>query len=106
MIRHIVMWSLHNPADAPRFKALLDSCASLVPGIVEFDVGIRQAALDANIDVVLVSTFTDAAQLDAYQNHPQHKEVGAQLGTLRASRHVLDYASSPITLSPSGRGQG
>ena len=37
MIRHIVMWSLHQPADAPRFKALLDSCAGLVPGIVEFD---------------------------------------------------------------------
>ena len=95
MIRHIVMWSLHDPADAPRFKVLLDSCAGLVPGIVEFDVGTRQPALDANIDVVLVSTFTDAAQLDAYQNHPHHKEVGAQLGTLRASRHVLDYAVAP-----------
>ena len=32
MIRHIVMWTLHDPADAPRFKALLDSCARLVPG--------------------------------------------------------------------------
>jgi quinol monooxygenase YgiN len=94
MIRHIVMWSLHNPAEAPRFKALLDSCASLVPGIVEFDVGIRETGLDANIDVVLVSTFTDAVQLDAYQNHPHHKEVGAQLATLRASRHVLDFARS------------
>mgnify|MGYP001403963740 CR=1 FL=1 len=92
MIRHIVMWSLHNPADAPRFKALLDSCANLVPGIVEFGVGIRETGLDANIDVVLVSSFTDSAQLDAYQSHPHHKEVGAQLGTLRASRHVLDYA--------------
>jgi quinol monooxygenase YgiN len=92
MIRHIVMWSLHNPADAPRFKALLDSCASLVPGIVEFDVGIRETGLDANIDVVLVSTFSDAAQLDAYQSHPHHKEVGVQLAVLRASRHVLDYA--------------
>lgn len=91
MIRHIVMWSLHNPADAPRFKALLDSCASLVPGIVEFDVGIRESGLEANLDVVLVSTFTDAAQLDAYQSHPHHKNVGAQLGTLRSGRHVLDY---------------
>ena len=91
MIRHIVMWSLHNPAEAARFKSLLDSCAGLVPGIVEFDVGIRESGLDANIDVVLVSTFTDTSQLDAYQNHPHHKEVGAQLATLRASRHVLDY---------------
>ena len=92
MIRHVVMWSLHNPADAPRFKSLLDSCARLVPGIVEFEVGIREPSLDANIDVVLVSTFTDVAALDAYQNHPHHKEVGVQLGALRASRHVLDHA--------------
>lgn len=91
MIRHIVMWTLHDPADAPRFKALLDSCATLVPGIVEFGVGIREPGLEANADVVLVSTFTDAAQLDAYQHHPQHKAVGAQLGAMRASRHVVDY---------------
>ena len=90
MIRHIVMWSLHQPADAPRFKALLDSCASLVPGIVEFDVGIRRDALEANVDVVLVSAFTDAAQLDAYQHHPRHQEVAVQLGAMRAARHVLD----------------
>jgi hypothetical protein len=91
MIRHIVMWSLHQPADAPRFKALLDSCSSLVPGIVEFDVGIRHDALEANVDVVLVSAFADAAQLDAYQHHPRHKEVAVQLGAMRAGRHVLDF---------------
>ena len=95
MIRHIVMWSLHQPAEAPRFKALLDSCAAVVPGIVEFDVGIRREGLEANVDVVLVSTFTDAQQLDAYQNHPQHKAIAAELGTMRSGRHVLDHAFEP-----------
>jgi quinol monooxygenase YgiN len=91
MIRHIVMWNLHQPADAPRFKALLDSCAAVVSGIVEFDVGIRRQGLEANVDVVLVSTFTDTAQLEAYQNHPHHKEVAVQLGAMRSGRHVLDF---------------
>ncbi len=91
MIRHIVMWSLHQPAEAPRFKALLDSCAAVVPGIVEFDVGIRLEGLEANVDVVLVSTFTDAAQLEAYQNHPHHKQVAVQLGAMRSGRQVLDF---------------
>lgn len=91
MIRHIVIWTLHNPADAPRFKALLDSCGQLVPGIVEFDVGIRQAGLEANADVVLMSTFTNAQQLEAYQNHPQHKAVAAELGTMRSGRYVVDH---------------
>ena len=91
MIRHIVIWSLHQPTDAPRFKALLDSCRAIVPGIVEFEVGIRTEGLEANADVVLVSTFENQAVLDAYQVHPHHKDVLAQLGPLRNARHVVDY---------------
>ena len=41
MIHHIVQWTLKDPADAPRFKALLDGCAGLVPGMLAFEVGIR-----------------------------------------------------------------
>ena len=91
MIRHIVMWTLRDAADAPRFKALLDSCKALVPGMIEFEVGIRSEGLEANADVVLVSTFADVTALDAYQGHPHHKAVGAQLGPMRDTRHVVDY---------------
>ncbi|MGA0611020.1 Dabb family protein [Caldimonas sp. KR1-144] len=91
MIEHIVMWRLKNAADAPRFKALLDSCRDLVPGMLRFDVGIRREGLEANVDVVLVSRFADAAALDAYQHHPHHKAVGAELGAMRQDRHVLDF---------------
>ena len=90
MIRHVVMWTLRNPVDAARFKALLDGCRGLVPGMLEFEVGIREE-LEANVDVVLVSAFTDAAALDAYQHHPHHKAVSAQLGPMRFARSVLDY---------------
>ena len=85
------MWSLKNPADAPRFKAALDSCRALVAGTLEFEVGIRAGGFEANADVVLVSTFTDAAALAAYQTHPHHQAVSAELGALRESRSVLDY---------------
>lgn len=91
MIRHVVIWTLKNPADAPHFKALLDSCAALVPGTLGFEVGIRSDGLEANADVVLVSDFADQAALDAYQNHPAHQAVVAQLGPLRSERRVLDY---------------
>lgn len=93
MIRHIVMWQLHDSADAPKFRDLLDSCKSVVPGILEWEVGIRSPRLDASMDVVLVSAFADKAALDAYQSHPHHKAVGAQLGTMRSHRVVLDYPS-------------
>ncbi|WP_119157568.1 Dabb family protein [Caldimonas tepidiphila] len=103
MIRHIVMWKLRDPAEAPRFKELLDGCRGIVPGMLEFDVGLRTGGLEANMDVVLVSTFADAAALEAYLHHPKHKEAGTVLGGMRESRTVLDF-EVPGPASASGTG--
>lgn len=94
MLKHIVMWKLKNPADAATFKSLLDSCAGLVPGMLAFEVGLRGEGLEANVDVALLSAFESTEALDAYQNHPHHKEVSAQLGPLREQRTVLDFWSA------------
>jgi quinol monooxygenase YgiN len=94
VIKHIVMWKLKNPADAPHFKAQLDSCRNLTPGMLKFEVATRTAALDANCDVVLYSVFESSAALAAYQNHPQHQRISSGLGVLRDSRSVLDYEIS------------
>ncbi len=91
MIKHIVMWKLKNPRDAAKFKAKLDSCKGLVPGMREFEAAVRAEGFEANHDVVLVSAFDDKAALQAYLEHPVHVEVSAFLGTLRESRSVLDY---------------
>jgi quinol monooxygenase YgiN len=91
MIRHVVMWKLLDAGNATRFKALLDSCAGLVPGMLEFEVNTCAPGLEGNVDVMLNSLFTDAAALDAYQTHPHHKAVSAQLGPLRETRNVLDH---------------
>ncbi|MDI1350691.1 Dabb family protein [Aquabacterium sp.] len=91
MIRHIVMFQLKRPEDAPQVKALLDSCKGLVPGMHEFDVGIKTEGLEATADVVLVSTFADAAALAAYQPHPHHQGVVAQIREMAAGRQVIDY---------------
>jgi len=91
MIRHIVMFQLKRAEDAPKVKALLDSCKGLVPGMHEFDVGIKTEGLEATADVVLVSTFEDAAALAAYQPHPHHQGVVAQIREMASGRQVLDY---------------
>src|SRR5437867_11651619 len=70
MTKHIVMWKLKNAADAPHFKAQLDSCRQLVPGMLAFVVAIRTAGLEANGDVVVYSVFDGSAALAAYQNNP------------------------------------
>jgi quinol monooxygenase YgiN len=91
MIHHIVLWKLKNSSDAAQFKAELDSCKSLVPGIHRFEVHAKRDDLEANCDVVLVSAFESKAALEAYQTHPHHKAVSARLGLLRDTRSVLDY---------------
>lgn len=91
MIKHVVMWKLKDAGQAPFFKAQLDSCDRLVPGMLVFEVAIRTDELEANCDVVLYSVFEDKAALAAYQHHPQHQQVSRGLGALRETRTVLDY---------------
>lgn len=91
MIRHIVMWKLRHSGDAIQFKHLLESCKALVPGILEFDVGLRSGDLEATHDVVLVSTFANRDALEAYLSHPHHHSIAGVLGQMRVGRDVLDY---------------
>jgi len=57
----------------------------------EFDVGIKTEGLEANGDVVLVSTFTDQAALAAYIPHPHHQGVVAQIREMAATRQGVDF---------------
>ena len=84
MIKHIVIWTLKDPADARSMKALLDGCKAVVPGI-------RTDGVEANADVVLYAAFENKAALAAYQAHPHHQAVGAQIAQMRQSRVVVDY---------------
>jgi len=93
VIRHVVMWELHERERAPWFAQRLRECAGIVPGMLGFEVGLRDPALAGTVDVCLLSTFADAQALRAYEEHPVHREVSARLAPLRKSRHVLDYVS-------------
>lgn len=95
MIHHVVIWTLKNPADIGRFRELLESCAGLVPGMLRFEVGSREALMPAGLeatgDVVLLSCFESVEALQAYQAHPHHKAVGAEVGPMRQAKQVLDW---------------
>lgn len=98
MIKHIVMWKLKDASDAPYFKAQLDSCSQLVPGMLKFEVATRTTDLEATCDVVLYSVFESSLALAAYQNHPHHQHVSSGLGALRDTRSVLDYETQGDSL--------
>lgn len=98
MIKHIVFWKLKDSAEgadratnARKMKALLDSCAGLVPGMLKFEAALAQPGLEATYDVALYSEFTSKQALDAYQHHPDHVAIKPFIGAVREARQCMDY---------------
>ncbi len=98
MITHIVMWKFKPEAEGAskaqnlvRAKALLDACATLVPGTLRFDVAIARPGFECSYDLVLNCAFADRAALDAYQEHPQHLALKPFIGAARLERQCMDY---------------
>jgi heme-degrading monooxygenase HmoA len=97
MIKHIVMWKLKEHAEgadkavnAARMKRLLEGCATLVPGTVEFEVAVAVPGLEATYDVVLYSVFSDREALAAYQEHREHVALKPFIGAVRLERQCMD----------------
>lgn len=97
MIRHIVLFRLHDSAEGfdkktniERVKASLLACQSL-PGIEKFEVITAQEGLEATMDIMLDSVFINKAALDAYQIAPIHQEAVALIGKVRVARECFDY---------------
>ena len=99
MIKHIVMWTLHENAQGKSkaenaaiiCKELMKLPAS-IPQIVRFETGIN--APDApvgNWDVVLVSEFATLNDLLAYQVHPEHVAFKEFIAPLRKEKASVDY---------------
>ncbi|MCE2746619.1 MAG: Dabb family protein [Burkholderiales bacterium] len=98
MIKHIVFWQLKDEAlgntkarNMELVKEKLMSCAKIVPGIVDFEVGLGGTNLECTYDVVLYSTFENKAALDAYAAHPTHEAIKSFIGEVRSARQCMDY---------------
>ena len=98
MLKHIVMWKFADEAQGQgkaanltKAKALLESCANLVPGMGKLEVAIAAPGLECTYDLVLYSEFESRAALDAYQVHPTHAAVKPFLGAVRIERQCMDY---------------
>ena len=83
MVKHIVMWRMAESEDKEqRAKDIKEN----------LEVGLNFNDTDAASDVVLVSEFETKEDLNTYQNHPEHKAVGATyVRPYVAERRVCDY---------------
>ena len=96
-VKHIVVWKLAATAETEKAEAIA-RVTSLLTGLVgridtirSLTVGVNGAYPDKNSDIAVVADFDDYDGLEAYQVHPDHKAVAAEIGTLVASRAAIDY---------------
>ncbi len=80
MTRHIILWKLKAMPDAEKetviagIKSGLEGLKGKIPGLL--DIQVHTAALpSSNTDLMLESSFTDAAALKVYAEHPEHVAV-------------------------------
>ncbi len=94
MIRHVVMWKLKQESgheNALKIKSMLEELKPIIPEIKALEVGVNINGSDAAYDAVLISDFDNAADLQTYQNHPDHKAVSKFVASVRTDRVVVDF---------------
>jgi GNAT superfamily N-acetyltransferase len=84
MIRHIVLIRFKDHLDEAAIGRLFDgvkAVQSQIPGMLSVSAGrsLELEKLEKGFRHGFVVEFEDRAALDAYQVHPDHRRVGAQL---------------------------
>ena len=97
MIRHIVMWNFADEISkderiefSNKIKNDLESLSSIVDGVITIKVVINELP-SSNADIMLDSLFKDLESLSLYQEHPEHKKIGAVVKSVMKDRKCVDY---------------
>lgn len=98
MVKHIVMWRLHDEVDgvgrseaALQIKQKLEALQGEIPGLVHIEVGIDFDRGVQAADIVLYSELESREALAAYQAHPLHQAVVPLVRKYASERIVVDY---------------
>jgi Stress responsive A/B Barrel Domain len=84
MIRHIVLVRFRAEISARQIAGIfadLQAIRAVLPGVLAITSGRSESpeAMERGYMHGFVADFADWAALEAYQNHPDHKRVGAAL---------------------------
>jgi hypothetical protein len=98
MVKHIVLWRLHEEADgrtrdenAALAKEQLEGLNGRIPGLLHLEVGRDFLGSPASYDLVLYAELESREALDVYQHHPEHVAVKHLMAAITDERAVVDY---------------
>lgn len=97
MIKHIVMWKIKDELNGVKKDILLSqmkekllALPTTIDEIINFDVYINELSSTSHFDISLSATFETYFELEAYQIHPDHVEIGKFIQTIAIDRAVID----------------
>ena len=92
MIRHVVFFSVRDPADLGAVEAGL-KILERNPHASRLAIrrNLRRDGLSGEVDVVVYGEFGDAAALEAYKAHPTYAASIAAVRPLRDLRIAADF---------------
>jgi hypothetical protein len=82
MIRHIVLLTLREDADAAAHVSIREALETLpgrVPSIVDYEVAIDEGLAEGNASISVIADFEDVAGWEAYRDHPAHRRIIEEL---------------------------
>jgi len=96
MVKHVVMWrvkeSQNKSDDVQKLKEALEGLTDKIKEIVDLEVGVDFSKKpEASADIVLISSFNSAEDLQIYQEHPAHQQVVKIIRSLTTERRLVDY---------------
>lgn len=92
MLKHVVMWKLaeENKNENMRLmKEKLEALVGVVPVIKSLQVGFNENG--GEYDVILITDFNSAGDLQLYDSHPEHQKVREFIRSVAESRAAVDY---------------
>ena len=96
MIRHIVLWRLKGENEIEKrergmqIKSALEALNGKIPGLIFLKVGFDFSRTPDSSDIVLYSEFESKADVEAYQQHPEHLKVIPFVRENRTERRMAD----------------
>lgn len=94
MYKHVVSWEFENKnkqENLKEMKVLLETLPSLIPEIVEYEIGLNVKDSELAMDMVLISSFNDEAAYKVYATHPEHRLVVEALHKVTSKAVIVDY---------------
>ena len=90
MITHVVLFRLkdRSPEAIAKTADVLRAMEGRIPPLRAIEVGVDELKSERSFDIALRTKHESWAELDAYQVHPVHEEVGVHM------RQVVDRAVS------------